>query len=108
LKDDPHAKIFVSAIAGPPTPYGVHWSPAGAANPQNPDELWPAVMLSCGAAGDAALNPATMDISSDGTQGEPALRIARFAQSFAHGLSSSICNPSYASTLTDIALGLDT
>ncbi|MES1206819.1 MAG: hypothetical protein ABUS79_12855 [Pseudomonadota bacterium] len=108
LKDDPGYKISVSAIAGPPVPYGVQWSPAGAANPQNPGELWPSVMLSCGAPGDAALNPATMDLSSDGTEAEPALRIAQFAQSFAHGLSGSICRPSYATVTTEVAQGLGT
>ncbi len=108
LKDDPTGKLFVSVITGPPTPYGVEWSPAGAANPQNPNELWPSVMLSCGAPGDPALNPATMDLASDGTQGEPAPRLARFAQSFAHGANSSICSPSYGSAMAAIAQGLGT
>jgi hypothetical protein len=108
LKDDPDGKIFVSAIVGPAAPYGIAWSPAGAANPANPGELWPAVMLSCGAPGDPALNPATTNFSPDGTQGEPAVRIARFAQAFQHGLSTSVCNPSYASVMTAIAQGLGT
>ena len=108
LKDDPTDKIFVSAIAGPSTPYGVQWSPAGAANPQDPNELWPSVMLSCGASGDPALNPATMDLSADGTRGEPAVRLAHFAQSFLHGLDASICDPSYAGVMTQIAQGLST
>jgi len=108
LKDGETERIFVSTIAGPPAPYGVAWSPAGAANPGNPDELWPSVMLSCGAGDNPALNPATMALSSDGTQGEPALRISRFAQSFPRGLTSSICDPSYSSAMTEIARGLGT
>ena len=108
LKDDANDKILVAAITGPAAPYGVQWSPAGAANPQNPNELWPAVMLSCGAPGDPSLNPATMDRSSDGTEGEPALRLGDFSHAFPHGLSSSICDPSYASAMTAIAQGLGT
>ncbi|HVY38581.1 MAG TPA: hypothetical protein VHM31_11620 [Polyangia bacterium] len=106
LKGGDSGRIFVSTIAGPAAPYGVAWSPAGAANPANPSELWPSVMLSCGAAGDPALNPATMAVATDGTQGEPALRISRFAQAFPHGLNTSICDPSYGAAMTDVAQGL--
>ncbi|HVT06507.1 MAG TPA: hypothetical protein VHO67_03580 [Polyangia bacterium] len=107
LKDGDLGRIFVSAIAGPPAPYGVAWSPAGAANPGNPSELWPSVMLSCGAKGDPALNPAATLLTTDGTQGEPALRISQFAQSLPHGLNTSLCDASYAPAMIQLAQGLN-
>lgn len=113
LKPRPDDQIAVAAIVAPPAPYAVRWTPAGGANPQNPDELWPSVMLSCGAAGDPAVNPATMAVSTDGSSGEPAVRIAEFVQSFQRGQIASICDPSYnavaataAARLADVARGV--
>ncbi len=106
LKAAPDDRIAVSAIIGPTTPYGVRWTPAGAANPQSPDELWPSVMLSCGAAGDPAVNPAGMQRSTDGSSGEPGVRIAEFVEGFPHGVFASVCDPSYATALAAVAADL--
>ncbi|HXU60906.1 MAG TPA: hypothetical protein VN962_04350 [Polyangia bacterium] len=106
LKPRPDDQIAVAAIVGPSAPYGVQWSAAGAANPQNPTEMWPSVMRSCGAAGDPGLNPNAVAPSSDGSSGEPAVRIAQFVQAFQRGGIGSICDPSYRVTLEPMAAGV--
>ncbi len=106
LKETPDDRIAVSAIVGPPVPYGVRWTPAGAANPQSPDELWPSVMQSCGTAGDPAVNPAGAQRSTDGSSGEPAVRIAEFVRSFQHGVVVSACDADYAQAVTNVAADL--
>lgn len=106
LKPRPDEQIAVAAIVGPWAPYAVRWTPAGAANPQSPDELWPSVMQSCGAAGDPAVNPNSMAWSTDGSSGEPAVRIAEFVRSFARSQLGSICDPSYRSAMSALAAQL--
>jgi len=106
LKPRPDDQIAVAALVGPSAPYGVRWSAAGAANPQNPSEMWPSVILSCGAAGDPGVNPNAVAPSSDGSSGEPGVRIAQFVQAFQRGVLGSICDPSYRITLEPMAAGV--
>jgi len=103
LKPRPDDQIAVAAIVAPAAPYGVRWTAAGPANPPDPDELWPSVMLSCGAVGDPALNPSALDWSTDGTAGEPAVRIAQFLQAFQRRQFASICDPRYTSISSAVA-----
>ena len=92
LKAHPDSQIFVGAIVAPPTPYTVDWvAPVGGQN-LRPGELWPQVERSCG--------------SSDGSSGEPAVRVAQLVRRFGdHGVSTSICDSSasYASLLSGLA-----
>ncbi len=100
LKADPDNQILVSTIAAPPDPYGVAWTaaPAGASG-----ELWPQVMHSCGAAGGDDVNPQAVQHPTDGTFGDPGVRLAQFTQSFSDSVLASVCDASYASAMTAIA-----
>jgi hypothetical protein len=92
LKSDPDRQIFVGAIVAPPTPYTVDWVPPVGGQNLRPGELWPQIEHSCG--------------STDGSSGEPAVRIAQLVRAFGpHGVSTSICDPSasYASLLSGLA-----
>jgi hypothetical protein len=88
LKPLPGA-IVVAAITGPTTPYNVTWSapPAGADT-----QPWPSIESSCVAMG------------GDGTFGQPSVRTAQFVEAFgADGVLGSICDASYANSVTSIA-----
>jgi hypothetical protein len=99
LKDDP-AKILVGGIIAPAAPYAVEWLPGLAAG-----ELWPQVEHSCGPSG-TATNPQGQ-IVSDGSFGDPAVRETEFIQAFGgNGIVASICDDSYASAMTTIAMKL--
>lgn len=91
LKVNPDRQILVAAIAGPPTPYTVAWSPGVGASSQ---ELWPEIEHSC-------VNP-----NGDGSFGDPSVRIAQFVQAFDNGMLASICDGDYAATMTSIAAGI--
>jgi hypothetical protein len=88
LKPDPDNQILVAAVAGPATPYTVDWvqdanQPAG--------QPWPQIEHACGP-------------SSDGSFADPSVRISQFVRAFGqNGVTSSICDPSYASAMTVIA-----
>ncbi len=101
LKPDPDNQIFVAAIMAPTTPYAVTWVPSKKNNASS--EQWPQVMHSCGAAGGDDLNPAATDLVSDGSFGDPGVRIAEFLSGFHESVWASICAPTYASALTRIA-----
>jgi hypothetical protein len=90
LKPDPAHQVFVGAIVAPTTPYTVDWvAPVGGQN-LKPGELWPQIEHSCN--------------SGDGSTGEPAVRIAQLVREFGnHGISTSICSPSYAGVLAGLA-----
>jgi hypothetical protein len=103
LKRDPDRQIAVASIVGPTAPYAVTWQPAGMANPQNPNELWPQVLHACGAAGDAAVNPAAPQRTSDGSSGDPAVRLTQFTQAFQNHALSSVCNTSFQNALATVA-----
>jgi hypothetical protein len=108
LKRDPDHQISVSAIVGPPAPYTVAWQPAGDRNPQNPDELWPAVMHSCGPAGGAGVNPSATQLTGDGSTGDPAVRITQFVNQFPNHALVSICDSTYRGAMTAIAASFNT
>lgn len=102
LKADPDHDIAVSAIVGPVVPYGVHWLPAQDTSPNNPDELWPAILHSCGAAGGYGVNPAATQTPADGSFGDPAVRIAQFTGQFAQSAVLSVCDGNYGSAMAPI------
>ena len=90
LKPDLDHQIFVGAIVAPPTPYTVDWVPAAGGQNLSAGELWPQIEHACA--------------STDGSSGEPAVRIAALVNGFGdHGVWSSICDPNYASVLAGLA-----
>ncbi|HEY6477711.1 MAG TPA: hypothetical protein VI456_14110, partial [Polyangia bacterium] len=103
LKPDPDNQILVAAVSGPPAPYSVAWVPEmGAQNPQ-PGELWPEVEHSCGAKGTDDVNPESTMSPTDGSFGDPGVRIAQFVSAFPNFVLASICDPTYATSLQAIA-----
>ena len=97
LKYDPDNQIFVGAVIGPPAPYTVEWVPALNGQNSPPGELWPQMEHSCGAAG--SVNPEATSLASDGSFGDPGVRIAQFASSFPKSHLGSICDASYMSVV---------
>jgi hypothetical protein len=104
LKTSPDDQILIATISAPASPYTVQWVPASpdAQNPQ-PGELWPQVMHSCGAAGGDDVNQEATMSPTDGSFGDPGVRIAQFAQTFKQYLEASICDDSYATSMQAIA-----
>jgi hypothetical protein len=87
LKSDPDNQIVVGAIVAPPAPYAIAWL-------ANNAKLVPEIEHSCGSGSD--VNP-TGQVSTDGTFGDPAVRISEWVQGFgANGVTTSICDGSYA------------
>ncbi len=87
LKPDPN-QIFVAAITGPATPYTVSMIMQG-----NDTELHPNVDHSC--------------MQNSGEYADPSVRIQQWVQSFGnHGLLQTICAPSFAPSLMQIATEL--
>lgn len=88
LKTDP-SMILAVAIAGPPTPYTVTWR----APPDGTDtQPWPAMEPACGPTNDSIL-------------GDPAVRTAQWIAAFGdNGVFESICDNSYTSSLSQIAV----
>jgi hypothetical protein len=103
LKVDPDNQIVVSAIVAPPLPYTVAWvAPQGGQNLQ-PGELWPEIEHSCGAAGGDGVNPEATQHPSDGSFGDPAVRLSQFVNSFSNSALASVCDASYANSMQAIA-----
>jgi hypothetical protein len=102
LKADPDHQIIVSSISGPPTPYSVAWLPASGGQNTQPGELWPQIEASCGAAGEN-VNPKSTMNPTDGSAGEPGVRLAAFVNGFSDNVLASVCDASYASTAQAIA-----
>ena len=98
LKTDPDNQIVVAAIAAPATPYTVAWLPPSGGQNTQPGELWPVIEHSCGSAG-GYVNPAGQ-IVTDGSFGDPGVRIAAFVKAFPYGYLESVCDPSYTSVLS--------
>jgi MYXO-CTERM domain-containing protein len=93
LKAHPEDQIVVGAISPPPTPYTVEWVPSIGVTP---NELWPQIYHSCGPAGDTTVNPQATQHSTDGTFGDPGVRIAQWVQGFGNnGVLTSICDADY-------------
>ena len=109
LKKDPDNQILVASISAPPTPYSVEWLPeVGGINTQ-PGEIWPQVEHSCGAGGDFAdtgVNPKATQTTTDGSFGDPGVRLAQFVNAFQNSVLASICDPDYAKSMTAIATKL--
>ncbi len=103
LKPDPDNQIIVAAIAGPAAPYTVAWVPASGGQNTTSGELWPEVMHSCGGAGSYDVNPAATQNPTDGSFADPGVRITQFVNAFPNNVLGSICDVSYASTMTAVA-----
>jgi hypothetical protein len=103
LKVDPDNQILVAAIAAPAAPYTVAWWPASGGQNTQPGELWPSVMHSCGAAGAYGVSPAATQHPTDGSFGDPSVRIAQFTNAFPNSVLGSVCDPSFAGTLGTLA-----
>ncbi|HXU63259.1 MAG TPA: hypothetical protein VN962_16265 [Polyangia bacterium] len=97
LKTDPDNQILVSAIAAPAAPYGVVWR----TDNNTANEAWPEIMHSCGV-GPGVTNPAA-ETTTDGSFGDPAVRIQQFLGGFQDSVFASVCEPSYAGALAAIA-----
>jgi hypothetical protein len=102
LKTYPDDQILVAAIAAPATPYTVAWLPEEGGQNTQPGELWPNVMHSCGAPG-YGVNPAATQHPTDGSFGDPAVRITEFADAFPNSVLGSVCDPSFGGTLGTLA-----
>jgi hypothetical protein len=103
LKPDPDHQIIVSSISAPPTPYSVVWLPEYGGQNTQPGELWPEIEHSCGAAGGDDVNPLLTQNTTDGSFGDPGVRLAAFVNSFSNSVLASICDASYASVAQVIA-----
>jgi hypothetical protein len=100
LKSDP-SRITVGALVAPAAPYTVAWMPSSGGDIQG--ELWPSVKHSCGPQGDADVNPLATDVTTDGSFGDPAVRITQWVQAFGdNGLVGSICDD-YGLTMGSMA-----
>jgi hypothetical protein len=97
LKGDPDSQILVAAIAAPTTPYGEVWT----TGPGQNNEAWPAIMHSCGT-GPGVTNPSA-EATTDGSFGDPAVRIHQFVDGFQDSIFFSVCEPSYAGSMSAIA-----
>jgi hypothetical protein len=105
LKPDPDHQILVAAITAPPAPYTVKWFPASQGQNTQPGELWPQVLHSCGAVGNSDVNPNGVN-ATDGSFGDPGVRITQFVNSFQDSVIASICDPDYSRSMTAIATKL--
>jgi hypothetical protein len=103
LKADPDHQIIVSSLSEPPTPYTVAWFPASGGQNTQPGELWPQIEESCGPRGGEGINPEATMNPTDGSFGDPGVRMAAFVGGFANSLLASICDASYASAAQAIA-----
>jgi MYXO-CTERM domain-containing protein len=104
LKADPDNQIVVGAIAPPVTPYTVAWLPQLGGQNTQPGELWPLVEHSCGAPGGDDVNPLATQLISDGSFGDPGVRIAQWVHAFgSNGVVASICDADYSISFQTIA-----
>jgi hypothetical protein len=106
LKPDPQNQILVAAITAPTDPYTIEWVPPASPPPNTTGELWPQVMHSCGAAGGDDVNPNPASTTTDGSFGDPGVRITEFVNAFPNSVLASICDTSYRSSMTAIATKL--
>ena len=103
LKADPDHQIIVSSISAPPTPYTVAWLPESGGQNTQPGELWPQIEESCGPRGGDGVNPEATMNTTDGSFGDPGVRMAAFVNGFSDSVLASICDASYASAAQVIA-----
>ena len=104
LKADPDDQIVVGAISPPASPYTVAWVPESGGQNTEPGELWPQIEHSCGPIGGDDVNPLSTMPSTDGSFGDPGVRIAQWVHAFGdNGIVTSICDADYARALPIIA-----
>ena len=101
LKTDPDNQIVVAAIAAPASPYTVAWVPQSGGQNTQPGELWPQIEHSCGASAGSDVNPAGQ-LVTDGSFGDPGVRIATFVNAFSYGYLESVCDASYLPALSAV------
>jgi hypothetical protein len=106
LKSDPDNQILVAAITAPAAPYSVEWVPPSSPPPGASGELWPEVLHSCGAKGGADVNPMATQNPTDGSFGDPGVRISQFVKAFPNSVLASICDANYRASMTAIATKL--
>jgi len=89
LKPFPDRQILVAAIAGPPSPYAVHWT-------VRPGDPTPRAHVGASCTG------------SDGRTAAPAVRIAEFVRAFNdRGVILSACDASFGPALAPLAAALN-
>jgi len=102
LKKDPANQILVGGIIAPASPYSVVWLPGSGPNTA---ELWPTIQHSCGPAG-GVTNPEGTIVTDD-SFGDPGVRETEFITAFGtNGIKASICDKTYESAMTTIAMKL--
>ena len=109
LKTSPDTQILVASISAPPTPYTVEWIPESQGQNTQPGELWPQIQHSCGAKGGDDVNPEITDPTqnpTDGSFGDPGVRIAQFVNAFKNSVLASICDSDYGASMNAIATKL--
>ncbi len=104
--NDADNQILVAAITGPASPYTVAWLPQSGGQNTQPGELWPVIEHSCGAAGGDDVNPEATMNPTDGSFGDPGVRISQFVNAFPNSVLASICDASYAKSMATIAAKL--
>ena len=82
------------------------WLPAVGGQNTQPGEVWPVIEHSCGAAGGDDVNPEATMHPTDGSFGDPGVRISQFVNAFQNSVLASICDASYASSMQAIATKL--
>ncbi|HEY4394931.1 MAG TPA: vWA domain-containing protein [Polyangia bacterium] len=108
LKADPNHQIVVGSIAPPAVPYTVAWVPEQNGQNTQPGELWPQIEHSCGAIGADDVNPLASQNPTDGSFGDPGVRIEQFVHAFGtNGVVASICDPNYGAAFQHIADRID-
>jgi MYXO-CTERM domain-containing protein len=104
LKTNPDDQIVVGAISPPVTPYTVGWFPAVSPPAGVTGELWPQLFHSCGANGGNDVNPQATQFTTDGTFGDPGVRVAQWVRAFGeNGVVASICDADYGAAFQTIA-----
>ncbi len=92
LKGAPASEIVVAAIAGPSTPYQVHWKSPSTADTSCGQTLcpWPEITHSC--------------VAADSSFADPGIRINQWVSAFgSNGIESSICDASFGPALQQVA-----
>ena len=103
LKPDPDNQILVAGIIAPTIPVEIGWYPATPGPDVQSGELWPDEMHSCGANMGPEVSPNATQFTTDGSFGDPGIRLAQFLNAFPNSVQASICDPSYAASMTAIA-----
>jgi hypothetical protein len=106
LKSDPDHQILVAGITAPSDPYGVEWVPPATSSTETSGQLWPEVMHACGALGGVGVNPMLTQATTDGSFGDPAVRLAEFVKAFPNSVLASVCDTNYRASMTAIATKL--